>query len=618
MNRHLRAILLITVDIILVNLSIVTALMLRFDGAVPAQFYATYREMALVYTAIWVGTFYFLGLYKKLWQYASIGELISIIGAVTFGAAANIAYTYFIMDVPALPMPRSVFLLAWLLNIVFVGGSRLAWRLFRDYAWVPSRGGKPVLIVGAGAAGAMVARELKSHYGNQYNLVGFVDDDPDKQHLYLYGIPVLGVRADIPDLVSAYAIQEIIVAIPSAPGRVIREIVEICRETTAQLRILPGVYELIDGKVALQQLREVQVEDLLGREPVQIDLEEIAGYLEQAVVLVTGAGGSIGSELCRQVARFNPSRLILLGHDENPIFETEQELRYLFPSLHLETVIADVKDRLRIDQVFSLYKPQVVFHAAAHKHVPLMEANPGEAMKNNILGTYNVALTAGNHGANTFVLISTDKAVNPTSIMGATKRVAEMVIQSLNGTNNTRYVAVRFGNVLGSRGSVIPTFKEQIARGGPVTVTHPEMTRYFMTIPEAVQLVIQAGAMAKGGEIFVLDMGKPVKIIDLAYDLIRLSGLEPEVDIEIKFIGMRPGEKLYEELLTAEEGTTATKHKRIFVAKPNGVNPAVIEDLINRIADPNFLPTDAEAETLLSNIVPEMQRNKPTAKVQVS
>lgn len=442
MNRYLRVILLITVDIILVNLSMIAALMLRFDAAVPVQFIAAYREMALVYTVIWIGIFYFFGLYKKLWQYASIGELVAIMGAVTVGAAAIIAYTYFVMAPPVLPMPRSVFLLTWLLNMVFIGGSRLAWRLFRDYAWLPTRGGKPVLIVGAGNAGAMVARELKSHYGNQYNLVGFVDDDPDKQYLHLHGIPVLGCRADIPDLVNAYAIQEIILAIPSASGKVIREIVEICRTTPAELRILPGVYEIIDGKVALQQLREVRLEDLLGREPVKVDLDEIAGYLEREVVLVTGAGGSIGAELCRQVARFNPELLILLGHDENPIFETEQELRHLFPSVPLETVIADIKDRPRINQVFAIYKPQVIFHAAAHKHVPLMEANPREALKNNILGTYNVAVAAGEYEAKAFILISTDKAVNPTSIMGATKRVAEMVIQSLNGTNNTRYAAV--------------------------------------------------------------------------------------------------------------------------------------------------------------------------------
>lgn len=618
MNRYFRAILLITVDIILVNLGMVVALMLRFDGNVPAQFFQAYRDLALVYTLIWIGTFYFFGLYKKLWQYASIGELIAILGAVTFGTAAIVAYTYFIIESPALPIPRSVFLLTWLLNVVFIGGSRLAWRLFRDYAWLPTRGGKPVLIVGAGAAGAMVARELRSHYGNQYNLVGFVDDDPDKQHLHLHGIPVLGCRADIPDLVDAYAIQEIILAIPSAPGRVIREIVEICRQTPAELRILPGVYELIDGKVSIQQLREVRVEDLLGREPVKVDLEEISGYLEKEVVLVTGAGGSIGSELCRQIARFNPKLLILLGHDENPIFEAEQELKYLFSSVPLETVIADVKDGPRINQVFATYKPQVVFHAAAHKHVPLMEANAREALRNNVLGTYNVAVAAGEHGAKAFILISTDKAVNPTSIMGATKRVAEMVIQTLNDRYDTRYAAVRFGNVLGSRGSVIPIFQEQIARGGPVTITHPEMTRYFMTIPEAVQLVIQAGAMARGGEIFVLDMGEPVKIVDLAYDLIRLSGLEPEVDIEIKYIGMRPGEKLHEEFLTAEEGTTATKHKRIFVAKPNGVDAGAIEALIQRIADPNFLPTNSEVEMLLSSIVPGMQRNNSMAKVQVS
>ncbi len=610
MNRYVKVIILIFVDLILVNLGIWVALMLRFDGVVPGRYLAVYKEIVVAYSMIMVVTFYFFGLYKKLWQYASIGELVSILAAVTFGGAVTIAYTYFAAINLSGLMPRSVILLTWLINIIFIGGSRLAWRLFRDHAWMPKKGGKPVLIIGAGDAGALVARELKSHYNNQYNPVGFVDDDAQKQNLHLYGLPVLGFRADIPDLVRAYGIQEIIVAIPSVSGKVIREIVEICQETTAELKILPGVYELIDGDVSLQQLREVQVEDLLGREPVQVNLEEIAGYLKGEAVLITGAGGSIGSELCRQVAKYDPEKLLLLGHDENPIFEIEQELSYLFPKVVLETVIADVKDKARIEQVFQTFRPKVIFHAAAHKHVPLMECNAGEAVKNNIFGTYNVAEMAGKYQAKTFVFISTDKAVNPTSIMGATKRVAEMVIQLMGEKYKTRYAAVRFGNVLGSRGSVIPTFKEQISRGGPVTVTHLEMTRYFMTIPEAVQLVIQAGAMARGGEVFVLDMGEPVKIVDLAEDLIRLSGLEPGEDIEIQFTGIRPGEKLYEELLTADEGTMATKHERIFISRQNGLEKALVEALLNKADVEGLHWSNSTVEKMLTMIVPGLQRKK--------
>jgi len=385
---------------------------------------------------------------------------------------------------------------------------------------------------------------------------------------------------------------------------VIRDMTEICEKSGLVIKIIPGIYNYFSGQVESLKIREVQIEDLLGREQVNLDIEEVAGYLTGETVLITGAGGSIGSELCRQICSFKPQKLILAGRGENSIFDIEQELRSDYPEIKVVTEILDVKDREKVELVFSRFKPGVVFHAAAHKHVPLMERNPEEALKNNILGTYNVAEISDVTQVKTFVLISTDKAINPTSIMGATKRVAEMIIQSIDRQSQTRFVAVRFGNVLGSRGSVIPTFKKQIAKGGPVTVTHPEMVRYFMTIPEAAQLVIQAGAMAQGGEVFILDMGKPVKIVDLARDLIRLSGFQVDVDIKIEYTGIRPGEKLYEELLTADEGTTSTKHQRIFVAKPSGIDVVGIEDFVQTIRERGSYLTREEIVNMLGEVVP--------------
>ena len=413
--------------------------------------------------------------------------------------------------------------------------------------------------------------------------------------------------------VEKYGVEEIIIAIPSASGDTVREIVEICKETKASnLKILPGVHDILSGKITVSAIREVQVEDLLGRDPVWVDLQEVAQYLKDQVVLVTGAGGSIGSELCRQIVRFSPAQLILTGHGENSIFDIQQELK----DYPISTEIFDIKDHEKVNIVFEKYKPSVVFHAAAHKHVPLMEANPEEALKNNILGTSRLAQAAHKNGVETFVFISTDKAVNPTSIMGASKRIAEMVIQNYNDKSATKFVAVRFGNVLGSRGSVIPTFKNQITAGGPVTVTDSRMTRYFMTIPEASQLVIQAGAMASGGEIFILDMGKPVKIVDLAKDLIRLSGLEPEKDIKIVFTGTRPGEKLFEELLTSEEGTTATKHKRIFTAIPNNINYQAIDELLEIIRERGTYLEREEIVAGIRQLLPDFCLEKDCPQTQ--
>ncbi|WP_240489181.1 polysaccharide biosynthesis protein [Cohnella thermotolerans] len=412
------------------------------------------------------------------------------------------------------------------------------------------------LIYGAGDCGILVARELLSPTMNDRKLIGFIDDDPHKHKLTAYNLPVLGDRKAIASIVSEFEVKEIIIAIPSAPKTVTSEIINLCISTGAKVRIIPGISDMLNGRISFSTIRDVDVEDLLGRDQVKTDLVGIAEYVQDKVVLVTGAGGSIGSELCRQIAPFQPSKLLLLGHGENSIYNIEMELKSTHPHLHIEPIIADIQDRARIETIFALHRPRVVFHAAAHKHVPLMEKNPSEAVKNNVFGTQNVADCSDQYGVERFVLISSDKAVNPTSVMGATKRIAEMYVQSLNARSNTKFASVRFGNVLGSRGSVIPLFKKQIAKGGPITVTHPDMVRYFMTIPEAVQLVIQAGAMSKGGEIFILDMGEPVRILKLAEDLIRLSGYEPYEDIDIEFTGIRNGEKLFEELLTAEEGAT--------------------------------------------------------------
>ncbi|WP_031514144.1 nucleoside-diphosphate sugar epimerase/dehydratase [Desulfofalx alkaliphila] len=596
-------------DVILINIAIYGALLIRFDGAIPGQYIDAYINLAPFFTLIVIAVFYLAGLYNRLWQYASIGELVTVITAVTVGMAINVTVAYFLMDSGSHLLPRSVFIISWVLNIVIIGGSRLGWRVVRDYGlkiYQPT-GGKPVLIVGAGDAGVLVAKELKSHYNGKINIVGFVDDDIDKQKLKILSLPVLGDRNDIPKLVSQFAIQEIIIAMPSAKRKVIREIVTVCQDTEAMVKILPGMFELIDGDVSVNKIREVQVEDLLGRDPVKLDLESITQYLHGQVVLVTGAGGSIGSELCRQIINYSPRKLLLLDNCENNVYDIEMELKNTNPHVKQIPLVKDVQDKKAIEEIFKVYKPQVVFHAAAHKHVPLMEANPEEAIKNNVMGTYNVARLADLYASKKFVLISTDKAVNPTSVMGATKRVAEMFIQHLDKTSNTNFVAVRFGNVLGSRGSVVPLFKKQIAEGGPLTVTHPDMIRYFMTIPEAVQLVIQAGAMAKGGEIFVLDMGDPVKIMDLAKSIIKLSGFEPGKDIDIVITGMRPGEKLYEELLTAEEGVNATTHKRIYVAKPNNLNYKLIEEKIAEIMAGQLPQNQVETEMFLRQFIPKFK-----------
>lgn len=563
MQRKIATVSLIIADLLIVLTVPYLALLIRLEGIIDSAYFASVTQYLPLMVTIRLGSFYIFGLYNRLWRYAGIKELLAIVGAVTLSSALIVTY----MIITGVNLPRSVYIISWFLHLAFISSSRLLIRIIRNLHTKRDITAINVLIVGAGDAGAMIAREiLYSRFFTTKKLIGFIDDAKEKVGQMLFGVKVLGHCKDISRIVKQYNVNEIIIAMPSVAGSTIRAIVHKCKATGCTVKILPGIYELIDGKVSVQQLRNVELTDLLRREPVKLDLGEIAGYLSGKRVLVTGAGGSIGSELCRQIAKMAPSEIVLLGKGENSIYEIHRELQQIYPELTIEPVIADVRDAQRINRVFAEKNPQVVFHAAAHKHVPLMEIQPEEAVKNNIFGTKVVAEAADRVNTELFVMISTDKAVNPTSVMGATKRVAELIIQHMNRISTTKFIAVRFGNVLGSRGSVIPLFKKQIAQGGPVTVTHPEMKRYFMTIPEASQLVLQAGTLAKGGEVYVLDMGQPVKIVNMACDLIELSGFKPHAEIKIKYTGLRPGEKLFEELLTAEEGTTASRHEKIFIA----------------------------------------------------
>ena len=559
-------------DILLINLTLWLSFTLRFEGRIPLAYRDNWPAYALAVTSIRMVCFYLFGLYNSLWGYSSLPEMIQILKAVTSSSLLVFLLDQFAIE-PSIP--KSIHFISLVINILLIGSSRFAIRLRQEILNTlesSRKHGRRVLIIGAGQAGALIIREMQQQ-ATPLLPVAILDDNYNKIKHYLHGVPVIGPIKQLPQAVNDYQIDEILVAIPSASKERIREIVALAKETGLPIRIIPGLLAAGTDRITLAQVREVQIEDLLGRESVKLNIEEIAGYLKGERVLVTGAGGSIGSELCRQVARFEPECLFLLGRGENSIYEIDQELKETFPTLRKKPVILDVRDRGRLEQFFRESRPTVVFHAAAHKHVPLMESAPDEAVKNNVFGTRNVAEMSNKYGVKRFVMISTDKAVNPTSVMGATKRVAEMLIQLLARDSKTKFCAVRFGNVLGSRGSVIPLFQHQIVKGGPVTVTDPEMVRYFMTIPEAVSLVIQAGAMGENGAIFILDMGEPVKIVDLARDLIRLSGLVPGKDIEIQFCGIRPGEKLYEEVLTSEEGTNATRHERIFISRPNDLNP---------------------------------------------
>lgn len=568
-----RALLLLLGDITIIIMASIGALIARFDFSYNS-IDAIYLESMYRYLPIHILTtvliFYFCKMYHSLWKFISIHELGYIILANIVSFFMQIAGFHLMQY----PIPRSYFFLEILLQTVMVVGIRFSYRFCRylkearEQRFGCGEPQKRVMIIGAGDAGRAIIKEILDSRHLTMKVCCVIDDDCNKEGRYINGIPIIGDRSVILKNVEKYKIDKIILAIPSASKEERREILEICKMTKCELKTLPGMYQLIDGELNIGKLRDVEITDLLGRDPIQVNLDEIMGYVEQKVIMVTGGGGSIGSELCRQIAMYNPKQLIIFDVYENNAYEIQQELKRHHPELNLVVLIGSVRNTHRIETVFEKYRPDIVYHAAAHKHVPLMEDSPNEAIKNNVFGTYKTAKAASEYGVKRFVLISTDKAVNPTNIMGASKRLCEMIVQSFDKISKTEFVAVRFGNVLGSNGSVIPLFKKQIAEGGPVTVTHKDIIRYFMTIPEAVSLVLQAGAYARGGEIFVLEMGAPVRIDDMARNLIRLSGYTPDVDIKIEYTGLRPGEKLYEELLMAEEGMKETANKLIYIGKP--------------------------------------------------
>lgn len=565
----IKRIFLVVYDIIAVIVASMLALVIRFEGnytAIPRAYIVKSLQYAPVIIIVTAVVFYGLRLYSSLWTFAGAPELINITFACALSALAQMT----VMVLFDVRMPRSYYILYGVALWMLVFLSRFSYRGIRTLIKRQESGAATsrVMIVGAGAAGNLLVKEIRNSNHVSKRVVCIIDDDKSKEGSYLHGVKVMGNRQNIPELVKQCRIDEIIIAMPSAPAKEIKEILDVCKETGCDLKRLPGVYQLVNGEVGISKLKEVDVNDLLGREPVKVDLSAIMDYVAGKVVLVTGGGGSIGSEICRQVAGHNPKMLVLVDIYENTTYDIQNELKNRFPDLNLVVLIASVRNTKRMDMIFETYRPDIVYHAAAHKHVPLMEDSPNEAVKNNVLGTWKVVQAADKWKVKRFVMISTDKAVNPTNIMGATKRICEMIIQTYNSRSQTEFVAVRFGNVLGSNGSVIPLFKRQIEQGGPVTVTHPDIIRYFMTIPEAVSLVLQAGAYAKGGEIFVLDMGEPVKIADLARNLILLSGHKPGEDIQIIYTGLRPGEKLYEEMLMHEEGLQDTENKLIHIGKP--------------------------------------------------
>ena len=568
-----RALLLFWGDVVIIIMASVGALIARFDFSY-SSIDAVYLDSMYHYLPIHIFTtvviFYFCRMYHSLWKFISIHELGYIILANTISFFMQIiGYCLF-----RYPIPKSYFFAQIMLQTAMVIGIRFSYRFCRYLKEAREQCfgcGEPqqrVMIIGAGDAGRVIIKEILDSRFLTMKVCCVIDDDCNKTGRYINGIPIVGDRFSILKNVEKYKIDKIILAIPSASKEERREILEICKMTKCELKMLPGMYQLIDGELNIGKLRDVEITDLLGRDPIQVNLDEIMGYVEQKVIMVTGGGGSIGSELCRQIAMYNPKQLIIFDVYENNAYEIQQELKRHHPELNLVVLIGSVRNTHRMETVFEKYRPDIVYHAAAHKHVPLMEDSPNEAIKNNVFGTYKTAKAASEYGVKRFVLISTDKAVNPTNIMGASKRLCEMIVQSFDKISKTEFVAVRFGNVLGSNGSVIPLFKKQIAEGGPVTVTHKDIIRYFMTIPEAVSLVLQAGAYARGGEIFVLEMGAPVRIDDMARNLIRLSGYTPDVDIKIEYTGLRPGEKLYEELLMAEEGMKETANKLIHIGKP--------------------------------------------------
>ena len=593
-------------DIFITVVAVVVAFALRLEGDRVTDYIGSLYWMVLIGLLIKPTIYYFFGLYRRLWAYASINELTLIATAVSvasavFSAVMLTLYIVRIHDTRILNFPRGILPIDWLISMVGIGGLRFSFRLLAESRAANKkdapRKARNVLIIGAGDAGALVVREMQKNRQLGLRPIGYLDDDLAKQRHQMHGVPVVGRLADLRRALEHRPVDEVIIAIPSAGGKIVRLVTDICRLKGIPFRTMPGLFELIGGKVSVNRLREVDITDLLRREPARIQDQLVGATLSGKRVLVTGAGGSIGTEICRQVARWGPQMLILLGHGENSIFEAMLELREDFPSLPIQLVIADIRDKPRIQSVFADFRPQVIFHTAAHKHVPLMESNVEDAITNNILGTQNILQTASANGTERLVMISSDKAVRPVNVMGATKRIAEMVVLEAAHRTGHAYSVVRFGNVLGSRGSVVPLFKRQIAHGGPVTVTHPDMKRYFMTIPEAVHLVLQAAAMGQGGEVFMLNMGQQVRILDLAEDLIRLSGLEPGKDIEIVFTGIRPGEKLSEDLWGDGMEYKKTDHPEIFRAE---AEEAILPDDLDKLVEElHHLARDGEASAIL-------------------
>ncbi len=630
MARGLAQISRIALDLAVLALAFLLGFLVRFDGHPPADF-----TVVLLVTWPYVVLFEYavlraFGVHRFAWRYVGLREALRIFFASAAASAGLMAWRFVIgvLDDNEQAFRRlliPVGVIAVNFALVFLGTTGL--RVWRRVAGERSETGRrkrphreaiATMLVGAGQAGVLVARELASRPDLGLRPVGFLDDDRGKWGLVIHGVPVLGSTAQLPMLCQKHLAKQVVISIANAPGSEIRRIRRLCEEANLPAKIIPGLYEIVGGRVNLSRIRNVAIDDLLGRQPVQLDLEGIAEQVRGRTVMATGAGGSIGSELCRQLCSFEPAVLVLVERSENNLFNIHRELRESFPGVRLVPCIADIGDTPRMSEIFSAHKPSMVLHAAAHKHVPMMEWNPREAVKNNVFGTRQVADLADEHGVDVFVMISTDKAVNPTSVMGATKRAAEIYVQSLSQRSKTRYVTVRFGNVLGSAGSVIPIFQEQIAKGGPVTVTHPDMRRYFMTIPEACQLVLQAGSMGRGGEIFILDMGEPVKIVDLARDLIALSGLHEGDDIEIRFSGVRPGEKLFEELSTDSEEADKTRHPKIFVGR---ISPTPLEQ-VNRgmLALGRAVEQDGTEALLteLRNIVPEYSGTPSAADAPVA
>lgn len=601
-SKRLRVILLILIDFVFINLSYILSLYYRYSFNIPKQYLNNYIGnigfMVLIYAIIFI----VFGIYKSLWVFAGTNEFLVAIAGITIAGSLNAI----VSSLMGRELPFELHTLAIVLSTLLICGFRITFRIYRKVLimldWPKTKQYTNVMIIGAGSAGAHILKEIKMHKEIKYRVAAIIDDNPLKIGTTISGVKIWGDRYKIHQAAKDKMIGTIIIAIPSLKGTEKKSIIEICKSTGCKIKIVPSVYEILDDRYLLSKVRDIDVQDLLGREEVKLEMEGISNYIENKVVMVTGGGGSIGSELCRQLVRFNPKQLIILDAYENNAYEIQGELSYKYPDLSLKVLIATIRDKNRLESIFSIYKPELVFHSAAHKHVPLMEENPCEAVKNNIFGTLNLSECADKYGVERFIMISTDKAVNPTNVMGATKRVCEMIIQGMDKISETEFVAVRFGNVLGSNGSVIPKFKKQIASGGPITLTHREITRFFMTIPEAALLVLQAGAFAMGGEIFVLDMGEPVRIYNLACDLIRLSGLQPEKDIEIKITGLRPGEKLYEELLMSEEGLEITRHEKIFVEQPMNYN---IEELRVKLKGLRKV-VDSEDEIELLNKVAEI------------